>query len=311
MLNKQSLDSTPTTPQHFIDSGDTVLQQAGESLSKVGGAIANGLSTALKFGLGAVTQPKAFKAYTEEVISTTAAQIQEQLEQGKLVLEGGISKMKATIAETHEYAKGQGKEHLKSITETAQTQLREGLEYLKLEAIDFPVSLARRAITNQAIDIQSGVQVGNVKIGTTALIEGLEVSRNDRNYLLSLYGRELKGIHESATSTIYALDLDNSTGKISRQEYITERVAAQEKFAESLSKLQGDVAEVVEAVGVEVGRNRLKFSQKDRKVEYSAEGKGSQYEAGNYVKTIDKCWKAAREAETHDIPQWVRSVAGY
>lgn len=180
-----------------------------------------------------------------------------------------------------------------------------------MEAVDFPVALARRAITNQPIDIQSGLEVGKVKLGTTSLIDHMPVSREDRSYLLALYKHELKDIHETASDVVHALNLQNSIGQILRQEYVSARTSAQERFAESVSKLQGDVAEVVDAVAVEVSRNRLKFNQKDRKAEYTAENKGSQYESGSYVKTINKHWQAARGAETHDLPQWARSVAGY
>jgi sRNA-binding protein len=311
MLDKQSSNSVSATTQHFIESGDAVLQQAGENLSRVRTSIVKGLSTALKFGLGAVAEPKAFKAYTQEVISSTAAHITEQLEHGKTALEEKVSKVKASVTEAYAYAAENGRENLRDVTEGAKAQLKEGLEYLKMEAVDFPISLARRAIANQAIDLQSGVQVGTIKLGTTALIEGLQVSRDDKNYLLSLYSRELTSIHEATKNSISALDLDNGTGQISRYDYITARGVVQKDFSDRISKLQGDVAEVVEAVSVEVARNQLRFNQRNRKAEYTAEGKGSQYEAGNYVKTIDKYWTTAREAKTHDIPQWARSVAGY
>jgi mannitol/fructose-specific phosphotransferase system IIA component (Ntr-type) len=311
MLQKQSSKSISTNSQHFIDTGEAVLQQAGESLNKAGEAIANGLNTALKFGLGAITQPKAFKAYTQELISNTAVQINGQVEQGKVTLGERISKATEAVADAHEYAMEHGKEGLKNATEMAKAQLKEGLDYLKMEAVDFPVAFARRAIANQAIDIQSGLEVRKVKLGTTKLIDDLQLNRGDKGHLLALYRNELREIHESASNAVQALNSQNNTGHISRQEYINERTVAQERFAESISKLQSDVAEVTEAVAIEVRRNRLKFNQKGRTAGYTAEGKGSHYEPGSYAKTIDKHWKAARGVETHDLPQWVRTVAGY
>lgn len=306
LMTQQSIESNNSTNNstHFINEGDQVLQAIGQSLSQSAQylaesgkqvskdavrGIADFAMKSLKLGLGAMVKPEEFQEYAKEVISSTVQQARQKVEEGA------------------NYVLQHGREDIQTLGKTIKDQAQQDLEYLKAE-LKFPFDLARKGLTNKALDLQNELNIGEaVQLGTAKIIEKAPVHKA---YIGKLYKEALGEITQSISADVQALDASHQQGSMSRENYIEKRIEIQEQFASSISKLRADVSEVVEGLTHRVEGNRLKFEQAARGKEYS-EQDGRSFEPGDYQRFIDTAWIAARSRQTYDIPDMVRAIAGY
>lgn len=268
--------STSNHSSTFVNAGEQAFENVGKTL----GDIASQFSfaeKALKFAVGAAvtaaTKPDEFQQCASEIVSNVGRAVTEKLDAAKQFVAEGVERDKA--------ARG-----------ALLQEVRDGAQH--------EFQSARASIVNAAVALQADLKVGDIPvIGLTKTIESATLSRADKQVIRTLAANELREITSSTNEAMWGIHERANLEQISQKAAQDQTLALKRQFAQEVTKLNADTAEVVRSVE----NTTLKQS---RRLDYG-DTKGTP----DHKLQIHKAWKEARNSQTYDLPEYARAIAGY